>query len=128
MSFPPDVGSAPYDRSSRIPHANGGTLKLEAFRVQNYKRVEDTDWVSCGDLTLLVGKNEAGKSAILRGLSKLNPSDGEDYDGLREFPRRRYTDEFDEDSPAASGRFSLTEDERAELVEISPLLAGAKSV
>ncbi|WP_409431023.1 AAA family ATPase [Mycobacterium sp. SMC-16] len=105
-------------------------MKLEAFRVQNYKRVEDTDWVSCGDLTVLVGKNEAGKSAILRGLSKLNPSDGEKYDGLREFPRRRYTDEFDPDDPAevASARFSLTDDERAELAEISPLIADAKTV
>ena len=105
-------------------------MKLEAFRVQNYKRVADTDWVSCGDLTVLVGKNEAGKSAILRGLSKLNPSDGEKYDGLREFPRRRYTDEFDEDDPAevASARFSLTDDERTELAEISPLVAEAKTV
>ncbi|MFV8231536.1 AAA family ATPase [Mycolicibacterium fortuitum] len=105
-------------------------MKLEAFRVQNYKRVENTDWVSCGDLTVLVGKNEAGKSAILRGLSKLNPSDGEEYDGLREFPRRRYTDEFDPEDPAdvASARFSLTEDEQAELGDISPLVAGAKAV
>lgn len=105
-------------------------MKLEAFRVQNYKRVEDTGWVSCGDLTVLVGKNEAGKSAILRGLSKLNPSDGEAYDGLREFPRRRYTDEFDAGDPAevASARFSLTDGERGELAEISPLVANAKTV
>lgn len=77
-----------------------------------------------------MGKNEAGKSAILRGLSKLNPSDGEEYDGLREFPRRRYTDEFDADDPAevASARFSLTDDERAELAEISPLVSDAKTV
>lgn len=121
---------APYDRSSRNTHANGGTVKLKAFRVQNYKRVEDTGWVSCGDLTVLVGKNEAGKSAILRGLSKLNPSDGEKYDGLREFPRRRYTDAFDEDDPAevAGARFSLTDGERAELAEISPLVAEAETV
>lgn len=105
-------------------------MKLEAFRVQNYKRVEDIGWVSCRDLTVLVGKNEAGKSAILRGLSKLNPSDGEEYDPLREFPRRRFTDEFDESDPAevASARFSLTDDERAELAEISLLVADANTV
>jgi hypothetical protein len=80
-------------------------VDLEAFRVQNYKRVEDTGWIGCRDLTLLVGKNEDGKSAVLRALSKVKPSDGEQYDGLREFPRRRFTDEFDsEDWPAASVR------------------------
>ena len=62
-------------------------MHMIRFRVQNYKNVNDTDWVNCGDLTCFVGKNEAGKSAIFRGLSKLNPSDGEKYDGLKEFPR-----------------------------------------
>lgn len=103
-------------------------MKLEAFRIQNYKRVEDTGWVSCRDLTVLVGKNEAGKSAILRGLSKLNPSDGEDYDGLREFPRRRFTDEYNISHTVASARFVLSEVERAALVEISPLHARTETV
>ena len=103
-------------------------MKLEAFRVQNYKRVEDTGWISCRDLTALVGKNEAGKSAILRGLSKLKPSDGENYDGLREFPRRRFTAEFSSrDWPAASARFRLDEDDKADLEHIAPELAGVTS-
>ena len=38
-------------------------MKLESFRVQNYKKVGDIDWTSCRDLTAFVGKNEAGKSA-----------------------------------------------------------------
>jgi predicted ATP-dependent endonuclease of OLD family len=98
-------------------------MKLKEFRVQNYKKVRDTDWVTCRDLTVFVGKNEAGKSAIFRGLSKLNPSDGEKYDGLKEFPRRRYTDEFSsQDWPVASARFELTDDERAELAELCPEL------
>ncbi len=68
-------------------------MRREAFRVENFKKVRDTGWVSCRDLLVFVGKKEAGKSAIFRGLSKLNPSDGEKYDALKEFPRRRYTDE-----------------------------------
>lgn len=91
-------------------------MDLEAFRVRNYKRIEDTGWITCRDLTVLVGKNEAGKSAVLRGLSKLKPSDGEGYDGLREFPRHRFTDEFDsQDWPVASARFRLSGHDRAEL-------------
>ena len=58
-------------------------MHLEAFRVENFKKVRDTGWVSCRELLVFVGKNEAGKSAMLRGLSKLNPSDGEKYDGLK---------------------------------------------
>lgn len=104
-------------------------MRLEKFRVQNYKKVQDTNWVNCRDLTAFVGKNEAGKSAIFRGLSKLNPSDAEKYDGLKEFPRRRYTDEFEsQDWPVASGRFILEEEDHAELIEICPALKNAKKV
>lgn len=103
-------------------------MRLTAFRVQNYKRIEDTGWVKCRDLTVLVGKNEAGKSAILRGLSKLNPSDEEKYDGLREFPRRRFSNDYQDTEDVATGRFEFDEDNVAALTAISPLLAGVKYV
>ena len=102
-------------------------MRLAAFRVQNYKRIEDTGWVTSRDLTVLVGKNEAGKSAVLRGLSKLNPSDGEGYDGLREFPRRRYSDEYDERTVVASGKFVFDDDDRAALAAITPLVSAVES-
>lgn len=98
-------------------------MRLDAFRVQNYKKIRDTGWINCRDLTTFVGKNESGKSAIFRGLSKINPSDSEPYDGLKEFPRSRYIAEFDlQDWPAASARFVLDDDERRELAEQFPLL------
>lgn len=104
-------------------------MKLKAFRIQNYKRISDTGLISCRDLMAFVGKNEAGKSAIFRGLSKLNPSDGEKYDGLREFPRRRVTDEFDlKDWPVATGIFSLDQDERNELKETCSTLKDVREV
>jgi hypothetical protein len=104
-------------------------MRIDAFRVQNYMRVRDTGWVGCRDMTVLVGKNEAGKSAVLRALSKIKPSDGEGYDGLREFPRSRFTDEFDsQDWPAGSVRLQLTDDDRSQLAEITPVLAGARAV
>jgi len=100
-------------------------MRLAEFRLQHYKKVRDTGWVKTGDLTAFVGKNEAGKSAIFRGLSKLNPSDGQKYDGLKEFPRRRYADEFKlHDWPAASARFALDPEEQKELLGICPALAG----
>ncbi len=104
-------------------------MKVTAFRVQNYKRILDTGWISIANLTVLVGKNEAGKSAILRGLSKLNPSDGEAYDGLKEFPRSRYTSEFaSTDWPVASARLEFDADEVAHLNSLSPSLGALTSV
>mgnify|MGYP001052750946 CR=1 FL=1 len=95
-------------------------MRLVAFRVQNYKKIQDTGWITVRDLTVFVGKNEAGKSALFRGLSKLNPSDGERYDGLKEFPRRHYTSKFkSQDWPVASAKFELSESEKNELASIA---------
>lgn len=104
-------------------------MRMTRFRVRNYKNVDDTGWVNCSDLTAFVGKNESGKSAIFRGLSKLNPSDGEQYDGLKEFPRRRFTDEFEKsDWPVSSVEFELSKDESQKLKEFSHVLSNVKSV
>jgi predicted ATPase len=104
-------------------------MRLERFRVQNYKKIRDSGWVTVRDLTVFVGKNESGKSALFRGLSKLNPSDGEKYDGLKEFPRRRYTDEFEsQDWPVASGQFILDDSDRQALAGLCPELADAARV
>lgn len=104
-------------------------MKLTKFRVQNYKKIRDTGWITCRELTVFVGKNEAGKSALFRGLSKLNPSDGEKYDGLKEFPRRRYTDEFStQDWPVATAIFDLSPEERQPLGTMCPLLKKVTSI
>src|SRR5208283_3186340 len=104
-------------------------MKMTRFRLQNYKKFRDTGWVSCEDLTVFVGKNGSGKSSIFRGLSKLNPSDGERLDGLKEFPRSRYTSEFKtQDWPVASAEFLLSDQDRASIVKISRALAQVTSV
>ncbi len=104
-------------------------MQLAEFRVQNYKIIEDTGWVPVDRLTIFVGKNESGKSAIFRALSKLNPSDGAGYDGLKEFPRQRYAFEITkEDWPVSSGRFILTDSEREKLTSISELCRNVDSV
>jgi len=104
-------------------------MKLSKFRVQNYKKIDDTGWIKCSDLTTFVGKNESGKSAIFRGLSKLNPSDDEKYDGLKEFPRRRYTAEFKQkDWITSSAEFELSKEEQVELAKISPLLKNVPTI
>jgi len=49
-------------------------MKLTKVRVQNYRSVEDSEEFEIGDLTCLVGKNEAGKTALLSAMRGLKPS------------------------------------------------------
>ena len=49
-------------------------MKLTKVRVQNYRSVEDSGELEVGDLTCLVGKNEAGKTALLSAMRGLKPS------------------------------------------------------
>jgi predicted ATP-dependent endonuclease of OLD family len=98
-------------------------MKMVSFRVQNYKKIEDSGWIACGNLTAFVGKNEAGKSALFRALSKMNPSDNAKYDPLREFPRNRYNEfKKQEDWPVTSVLFELNNEELRELREIYELI------
>lgn len=77
-------------------------MRLIKARVQNYRSIEDTGEFEIGDLTCLVGKNEAGKTAILSALRGLRPTDEFKFDKVNDYPRRflnRY-DERHEDGPA----------------------------
>ena len=62
-------------------------MKLKRFRVQMFKCILDSGWVDVTDLTVLVGKNEAGKTALLKALQKFNPFAPEPYSMAREWPR-----------------------------------------
>lgn len=46
-------------------------MKLIRVRVQNYRSVEDSEEFEIGDLTCLVDKNEAGKTALLNAMRGL---------------------------------------------------------
>ena len=65
-------------------------MKLIAFRVTMYKGIIDSGWVNVNRLTVLVGKNESGKTTLLRALHKLNPynpdSDENDPDSDKDKP------------------------------------------
>lgn len=64
-------------------------MRLERVRVQNFKSVTDSGWVNVGDVVCLVGKNEAGKTALLEALRHLNPPEPESGDfELMDFPRK----------------------------------------
>lgn len=68
-------------------------MKLVSVQVENFKSIEDSEEFSLDQITCLVGKNEAGKSALLQALYKLNPENDEDkeFDDVEEYPRRHLT-------------------------------------
>lgn len=70
-------------------------MKLTRARITNFRSIEDSGIFEINDLTCLVGKNEAGKTAILRALHGLSPTDGFSYDRTRDYPRR-FLSKFDE--------------------------------
>src|SRR5882724_12033239 len=64
-------------------------MKLAAFRIQRYKSILDSGWIEVSGLTVMVGKNESGKTTVLKALHKFNPFDPEPYILEREWPRSR---------------------------------------
>jgi recombinational DNA repair ATPase RecF len=68
-------------------------MRLSKARVQNYRSVDDSGYFDIESLkTILVGPNEAGKTALLQALQKLSPSDSARFDPLRDVPRGKYND------------------------------------
>jgi predicted ATP-dependent endonuclease of OLD family len=64
---------------------------LESARVENFKCIDDSTEFSIRSLTALVGKNESGKTALLKALYRVNPILPVDGDFLdTEYPRRRW--------------------------------------
>ena len=104
-------------------------MRMIRFRVCNYKKINDSDWIDVGNMTAFVGKNESGKSTIFKGLSKLNPSDGSTYDGLKEFPRSRYTEDFaTKNWHVSSAEFALDDNDLSNLKNESYLAEKIKSI
>ncbi len=111
-------------------------MRLSAARVTNYRSVLDTtEFEVEQDKTIMVGANEAGKTAVLRALQTVNPPEGEanGLDALRDYPRSRYT-ELDsggqdvEDIEVALATFVLDPDDIAALHAVDPnVFAEAKT-
>ncbi|MCY3898705.1 MAG: AAA family ATPase [Caldilineaceae bacterium] len=77
-------------------------MKLTQVRITDFQSVLDSTVFEIGDVTCLVGKNEAGKTALLKALYLLNPisqSDGK-FDTAIDFPRR-YVTVYEDDVAAA---------------------------
>lgn len=69
-------------------------MRLKRARVKNYRSIIDTGWFDVENAkTIMVGPNEAGKTAVLQALQQINPPpDIPKFDALRDYPRSQYND------------------------------------
>ncbi|HEU4439751.1 MAG TPA: AAA family ATPase, partial [Methylomirabilota bacterium] len=101
-------------------------MKLVGFEIQMYRCVIDSTWIPVVPLTVLVGKNESGKTAILKALHKLNPLHPEPYH-LREWPRGHRGARSPE-QVACTAEFELSAVEEADLLGLTGTAAPLRRI
>ena len=96
-------------------------MKLESFNVYNFRSINDSGFINVSRITVLLGRNESGKSNLLIALRSLNPAeDFKELNPVKDFPRHRRLEECNEQTKAVSSIWILDSDEQAELAEIWP--------
>jgi len=96
-------------------------MKLIKARVQNFRSVEDSGEFEVNNMTCLVGKNEAGKTAILQALQGLRPygTAQTEFNVTKEYPRRfvtRFEQRHDEEPAEAVRTWWQLEDNELNLL------------
>ncbi len=99
-------------------------MRLKTAHVRNYRSIRDTGIFDIERAkTILVGPNEAGKTAILQALQRVHaPKDVKGFDVLRDYPRALYNNVTTEkvkpaDIPVATVTFELDDADRDLLPE-----------
>jgi predicted ATP-dependent endonuclease of OLD family len=102
-------------------------MKLSAFRIQNFRCVLDSGWIDTDDIAVIVGKNESGKTSLLKALWKFNPFSNIRYEIDREWPRGRRKEKSTE-KVVSSVRFQLTPEEISVIEGIDQSAKGITTV
>src|SRR5256885_1157155 len=98
-------------------------MRLKRARVQKYRSIIDSGEFNIEEMkTILVGPNEAGKSALLQALQQLNAPPGiPGFKPLRDYPRSLYSADIvrskavPNDITVVEGEFGLEEKDRAQI-------------
>jgi len=104
-------------------------MRLASFQITNFRSINDSGLIDSTQITAILGRNDSGKSNLLRALHSLNPAEGvAELSPIKDFPRHRRLDECTGDTPVVFTRWSLDESEQAELAAILPRAAGVRHV
>ena len=92
-------------------------MKLTNFQIKNYKVILDTQPVKVDPrVTALVGKNESGKTAVLKAMWKSHNISGAAFDKLYDYPRDRYSVDRKSTQEVTILKFDLLPEETEDLV------------
>lgn len=101
-------------------------MRLESFTVSNYRSINDSGEVKVSRITALLGRNESGKSNLLKALESLKPASGiKDLNSTKDFPRDRKLSDCTDDTQVLHSRWELDDDDRDALAEVFPRAANA---
>ncbi|WP_050521780.1 AAA family ATPase [Pseudorhodobacter wandonensis] len=104
-------------------------MQLKNFQILNFRSINDSGEIDVSRITALLGRNESGKSNLLRGLHSLNPASGfAALNPIKDFPRHRKLTECNDSTPVVKSVWSLNPKEQAELEAIWPRAKGVKEV
>lgn len=104
-------------------------MELKSFRVRNFRSINDSGEIVVSRITALLGRNESGKSNVLRALHSLNPADGfKSLNPIKDFPRHRKLSECNDKTPVLDSTWQLSENEQRRITEIWPAAEGVSEV
>jgi energy-coupling factor transporter ATP-binding protein EcfA2 len=104
-------------------------MKLASFRATDFRSINDSTQIEVRRHTALVGRNESGKSSLLKVLHGLNPAgDMPVFTLARDFPRDRPRKDFDGSLRVVTTRWLLSDEDRAALGRVWPRGATATEV
>lgn len=94
-------------------------MRLTKVHVRDFRCIEDSNEFSVTDVTCFVGKNESGKTAILKALHKVkpDPASKDTFSAARDYPRRKWRPDtpVPENPPAVSTVWELDDADAAAL-------------
>ncbi len=104
-------------------------MDLLSFRIWNFRSINDSGSIDVAQITALLGRNESGKSNLLRALQSLNPAEGfKPLNPIKDFPRHRRLEECKDDTKVNSTRWRLADNEQKELIDILPRAMSVKEL
>ena len=103
-------------------------MKFTQFQVTNFRNIHDSGLIRVGDITALVGQNEAGKSNLFEALYRVNPFDrSATYNIDEDWPVDRW-EAKDEKAIVCKAYFSLNETDIESLFDAAEVLAEGANV
>lgn len=104
-------------------------MLLKKFRVTNFRSINDSGTIEVARITALLGRNESGKSNLLRALQTLNPAEGfAALNPIKDFPRHRRLADCSDETAVVETAWELESVEQDELASIWPRARGVRMV